>query len=57
MHTIYLIEPSINQPPIQNAVILGADALDNRSVHVTSYNHWDTLSDKDSVSLQVCLLS
>jgi hypothetical protein len=26
-------------------------------VHVTSYKHWDTLSDKDSVSLQVCLLS
>ncbi len=24
---------------------------------MTSYNHWDTLSDKDSVSLQVCLLS
>jgi hypothetical protein len=42
---------------LQNAIILGADALDNRSVHVTSYNHWDTLSDKDSVSLQVCLLS
>jgi hypothetical protein len=27
--------------------------MDNRSMQVTSYNHWDTLSDKDSVSLQV----
>ena len=27
--------------------------MDNRSVQATSYNHWDTLSDKDSVSLQV----
>jgi len=31
---------------------LGADVGDNRSIVATSYSHWDTLSDKDSVSLQ-----
>ena len=40
-------------PKLTFPVFEGADAMDNRSVHVTSYNHWDTLSDKDSVSLQV----
>ena len=32
---------------------LGADVCDNRSIVATSYSHWETLSDKDSVSLQV----
>lgn len=31
---------------------LGGDMGDNRSIVATSYSHWDTLSDKDSVSLQ-----
>jgi len=31
---------------------LGPDAGDNRSIVATSYSHWDTMSDKDSVSLQ-----
>ena len=32
---------------------LGVDVGDSRSVVVASNHHWDTLSDKDSVSLQV----
>ena len=32
---------------------LGGDVCDNRSIVATSYSHWDTMSDKDSVSLQV----
>jgi len=31
---------------------LGGDVCDNRSIVATSYSHWDTMSDKDSVSLQ-----
>merc|ERR1719154_74577 len=31
---------------------LGGDVCDNRSIVATSYSHWETLSDKDSVSLQ-----
>jgi len=31
---------------------LGGDVCDNRSIVAPSYSHWDTMSDKDSVSLQ-----